>query len=85
MRTRVEKNEKGEIIKAYYSAMLGPVRIEKNFYWLIYYINPTPNDPNLEAALRRNVDLGREKKRRRRHRSDMFNHSPKGVIHEPQR
>ena len=66
MRTRVEKNEKGEIIKAYYSVMLGRVRIEKNFYWLIYYINPTPNDPNLEAALRRNVDLGREKKKRRR-------------------
>ena len=65
MRTRVEKNAKGEIIKAHYSAMLGPVYIGKNFDWLIYYVNPTPNDPNLEKSLRGNVNLVREKKRRR--------------------
>ena len=65
MRTRVERNAKGEIIKAYYSTMLGPVYIGKNFDWLIYYINPTPNDPNLEKGLTGNVNLVREKKRRR--------------------
>ena len=68
MRTRVEKNAKGEIIKAHYSVMLGAVRIDELFSWLIYYFNSTPNDPNLEKDLKRNVNLAQEKKKRR-HRS----------------
>ena len=66
MRTRVEKNAKGEIIKAHYSVMLGPVRIDELFDWWIYYFNPTPNDPNLEKDLKRNIDLKYVKKKRRR-------------------
>ena len=65
MRTRVEKNSRGEITKAYYSAMLGPVYIDNGFDWLIYYINPTPNDPNLEMDRKRSIDLERAKKKRR--------------------
>ena len=76
MRTRVEKNVKGEILKAYYSTMLGPVYIGKNFDWLIYYVNPTPNDPNLEKDLKRNVDLEREKKKHHRFMG------PKGTSNE---
>ena len=66
MRTRVEKNVKGEIIKAHYSTMLGPVHINKGFDWLIYYVNPTPNDPNLEGDLKRSTNLKYAKKRRQR-------------------
>ena len=66
MRTRVEKNEKGEIIKAHYSTMHGPVHINKGFDWLIYYVNPTPNDPNLEKGPKRNINLAQEKRKRRR-------------------
>ena len=80
MRTRVEKNSRGEITKAYYSAMLGPVYIDNGFDWLIYYINPTPNDPNLEIDWKRSINLERVKKKRRyrpyprgwnRHRKDI--------------
>lgn len=66
MRTRVEKNAKGEIIKAHYSVMLGAVRIDELFSWLIYYFNPTPNNPNLEKDLKRNINLEYIKKKRRR-------------------
>ncbi len=80
MRTRVEKNSRGEITKAYYSVMLGPVYIDNGFDWLIYYINPTPNDPNLEIDWKRSINLERVKKKRRyrpyprgwnRHRKDI--------------
>ena len=66
MRTRVEKNVKGEIIKAHYSAMYGRVRIGEAFYHQGYVFNPMPNDPNLEMDLKSSVDLERDKKRRRR-------------------
>ena len=48
MRTRVEKDVKGNIVKATYSAMYGTVHINGRFSCVGYVFNPTPNDPNLE-------------------------------------
>ena len=65
MRTRVEKDVKGNIIKANYSAMSGTVQMYQHFRQLGYVFNPTPNDPNLEMDLERSIDLERAKWERR--------------------
>ena len=57
MRTRVKKDEKGNIVKANYSAMLGTVNGDDYLDCLGYVFNPTPNDPNLEMDLKRSTDL----------------------------
>ena len=66
LRTRVEKNAKGEIVKAYYSVIYGPIHIDESFDWLIYAFNPTPNDPNLERDVEKSVDIKRAKQERLR-------------------
>ena len=65
MRTRVEKDAEGDIVKANYSAMHGVVRIHESFSCRGYVFNPTPNDPNLEMDLDRSIDLERAKWERR--------------------
>ena len=66
LRTRVEKNAKGEIVNAYYSVIYGPIHIDESFDWLIYAFNPTPNDPNLERDVEKSVDIKRAKQERLR-------------------
>ena len=65
MRTRVEKDVKGNIVKATYSAMCGTVHINGHFSCLGYVFNPAPNDPNLEMDRKRSINLERAKKKRR--------------------
>ena len=65
MRTRVEKDVKGNIVKATYSAMYGTVHINGRFSCLGYVFNPTPNDPNLEMDKKSSINLERAKKKRR--------------------
>ena len=66
LRTRVEKNAKGEIVKAYYSVIYGPIHIDESFDWLIYAFNPTPNNPNIERDVEKSVDIKRAKQERLR-------------------
>ena len=66
LRTRTEKDAKGDIVKAHYSVMYGPIHIDEGFDWLIYLFNPSANDPNLEMDLEKSTDLKRAKLERRR-------------------
>ena len=59
-RIRTKKNEKGEIIEAYYGKIygdIGAVADKKNLYGVTftYYLNPTPNDRNLEWDMKHNL------------------------------
>jgi hypothetical protein len=59
-RIRAKKNEKGEIIEAYYGKIygdIGTVADKKNLYGVTftYYLNPTPNDRNLEWDMKNNL------------------------------
>ena len=65
MRTRVEKDADGNIVKANYSAMRGTVQIYEFFASRGYVFNPTPNDPNLEMDIEKSTDLERAKWERR--------------------
>ena len=92
MRTRVEKDEKGNIIKANYSAMLGTVQMYQHFRQLGYVFNPTPNDPNLEMDLGKSVDLEKvkwerqhPKKRKNRKRRQPVSPTPNDTNLEPKR
>ena len=92
MRTRVEKDEKGNIVKANYSAMLGTVQVYQHFRQLGYVFNPTPNDPNLEMDLEKSTDLERAKwerqhpkKRKNRKRRPPINPTPNDMNLEPKR
>ena len=92
MRTRVEKDEKGNIVKANYSAMLGTVQMYQHFRQLGYVFNPTPNDPNLEMDLEKSVDLEKvkwerqhPKKRKNRKRRQPVSPPPNDTNLEPKR
>ena len=66
LRTRTEKNAKGDIVKACYSVIYGPIHIDEDFDWLVYLFNPTPNDPNLERDMEKSIDIKRAKQERLR-------------------
>ena len=48
-RTRVVKDEKGNIVSANYGEIYGAIRTVGFFGAKAIYFNPTPNDTNLEA------------------------------------
>jgi hypothetical protein len=50
LRTRVKRDQKGQIISANYSKFIGRMNVMANTGWIefFYYFNPTPNDRNLE-------------------------------------
>lgn len=59
-RIRTRKNEKGEIIEAYYGKIygdIGTVADKKNLYGVtfLYYLNLRPNDRNLEWDMKNNL------------------------------
>lgn len=59
-RIRTQTNGSGEITSAYYGKIYGPVgygRIggEKTWLKIMYYLNPKPNDPNLEFDSTKNL------------------------------
>jgi len=59
-RIRTRRNEKGEIVESYYGKIygdIGPVSDKKNLYGVtfLYYLNPTPNDRNLEWDRKTNL------------------------------
>ena len=90
MRTRVAKDEKGNIVKANYSAMLGTVQMYHHFRQLGYVFNPTPNDPNLEMDIEKSTDLERAKwerqhpkKRKNRKRRQPVSPTPNDTNLEP--
>ena len=92
MRTRVEKDEKGNIVKANYSAMLGAVQMYQHFRQLGYVFNPMPNDPNLERDIEKSVDLEKvkwerqhPKKRKNRKRRQLVSPTPNDTNLEPKR
>ena len=66
LRTRVEKDAKGNIVKAHYSALCGAVRINNHFSCWGYVFNPITNDPNLEMNLEKSTDLAQAKLERLR-------------------
>ena len=55
VRSRVRHDLYGGIESANYSAIVGPFRIGRTFYFQNCYFNPTPNDTNLEYAERSNL------------------------------
>ena len=92
MRTRVEKDEKGNIVKANYSAMLGTMQMYQHFRQLGYVFNPTPNDPNLERDIEKSIDLEKAKwerrhpkKRKNRKRRQPVSPPPNDTNLEPKR
>ena len=59
-RIRTRRNEKREIVESYYGKIYGdirPVSDKKNLYGVtfLYYLNPTPNDSNLEWDRKNNL------------------------------
>jgi len=65
-RIRTETNNSGKVVSAYYGKIYGPVeygRIGGGKTWLKinYYLNPTPNDRNLEFDPNKNLFGGRDR------------------------
>ena len=72
-RIRTEFDEKGKIVSAYYGKIYGDIDFKKMFGTdveavaapsFLYYLNPTPNDRNLEWDMKKNLcpnpgDLGK--------------------------
>ena len=60
-RIRTVRNERGEIISALYGKIYGDLRISYRYYLIptgvefTYYLNPTPNDRNLEWDMEHNL------------------------------
>ena len=62
-RIRTQRDEKGEISSAYYGKVYGDITFKKLFgnslavasVTFLYYLNPTPNDRNLEWDMRNNL------------------------------
>jgi hypothetical protein len=59
-RIRTRRNEKREIVESYYGKIYGdirPVSDKKNLFGVtfLYYLNPTPNDRNLEWDRKNNL------------------------------
>ena len=60
-RIRTEYNDKGEIVSAIYGKMYGGFKVNAGYYCqargmeIFYYLNPTPNDRNLEWDCKTNL------------------------------
>ncbi len=57
LRTRVKRDQKGQIISANYSKFIGRMNVMANTGRIefFYYFNPTPNDRNLEFDPKKNL------------------------------
>lgn len=55
LRTRVCTNATGKVVSAHYSKIIGPFSIDYEFCHEGSYFNPTPNDPNLEYDMTKNL------------------------------
>jgi hypothetical protein len=58
LRTRVKRNERGEVISANFSKIVGDIQVMapgSGFVRFSYYFNPTPNDRNLEFDPKKNL------------------------------
>lgn len=55
LRTRCRFNERGELISCHYSKIYGKIEIFQWFKFRAYAFNPTPNDPNLEFDVSKNL------------------------------
>jgi hypothetical protein len=60
LRVRAETNEQGAIVSSYYGKIPGPIKVDvrdTRTAWLkfTYYLNPTPNDRNMEFDPKRNL------------------------------
>jgi hypothetical protein len=58
IRTRVVRNEKGEVISANYAKILGPLNFTVQVVLGESVFNPVPNDTNLEFDPERNLYQG---------------------------
>lgn len=56
LRTRPEHDSKGNVVSVNYAKIYGPIRIDKEFCFGQSCFNPTPNDPNLEFDVSRNLN-----------------------------
>ncbi|MGN0847023.1 MAG: hypothetical protein ACI4RA_06530 [Kiritimatiellia bacterium] len=55
LRTRCRFDEKGNLVSCHYSKLYGRVEIRDRFVFRAYAFNPTPNDPNLEFDVTRDL------------------------------
>ena len=55
LRTRCRYDEKGNLVTCHYSKIYGKIEIRSYFQFRGYAFNPTPNDPNLEFDVKRNL------------------------------
>jgi hypothetical protein len=64
-RVRTKKDDKGQIVSALYGKIVGPlfyeVRTQGANIRMMYYLNPTPNDRNLEFDPEKNLFGGRDR------------------------
>ena len=56
LRTRPKLDLEWNVISVNYSKIYGPIRIDKEFHFGQSSFNPTPNDPNLEYDVTRNLN-----------------------------
>ena len=61
LKTRAVTNEVGEVVNCNYSKIYGPMTIVREMFFDTMVFNPTPNDPNLESATRRNLAYPRRR------------------------
>ena len=55
LRTRVKTDPSGKIKSANYSKIYGPILVGRGFRFRESCFNPTPNDPNIEFDVKRNL------------------------------
>ena len=55
LRTRCRFNDRGELVSCHYSKIYGKIEIFQWFKFRAYAFNPTPNDPNLEFDVSKNL------------------------------
>jgi hypothetical protein len=59
LRTRVKLDKDGNIVSANYAKIMGDIHVgPQGSAWFTYYLNPTPNDRNLEWDPNRNLLQG---------------------------
>ena len=60
-RVRTEINDKGEIGSALYGKIYGNIKFSPISIGMLYYLNPDPNDRNLESDYKKNLFPSKEK------------------------
>jgi len=60
-RVRTIKDDKGNIESALYGKVYGNIRFSRKNITMLYYINPDPNDRNLEADYKKNLFPSKKK------------------------